>query len=262
MSPDRLIESCKRLGPWFHQIDLGAGVQTRNVAPTAGPQPEDHPLPRWHKIKDALPADMQGMSVLDVGCSDGFFSFEMARRGAEVVGLDIQAAAIARLRWARKRLGLSVDAYTRDIYDLDHGITPRERLRHRFQQLRWALQGTPAEERHYIARRFDLVFMFALLYHLKAPLQALEQVAGFADVLILETIAMDDEVNSHLLYQPPIPRGSNKPKWFPTTRCVKDMLHWVGYRNVVEIAGPQDMRPIYLAYKQGADLSRWRLPGR
>lgn len=262
MSPERLIENCKRIGPWFHQIDLGAGVQTRSIAPAVGPQTEDHPLPRWQKIETVLPADMQGMSVLDVGCSDGFFSFQMARRGAGVVGLDVHSAAITRMRWARKQLGLSVSAYRRDIYDVDRGITYSDRLRYRLHQLRWTLQGTRAEERRYIARRFDLVFMFALLYHLGAPLQALEQAARFADVLFLETIAVDDEVNSHLLYQPPIAQGSNKPKWFPTTRCVKDMLQWVGYRNVVEIAGPQDMRPIYLAYKQGADLSRWRLPAR
>lgn len=266
MRRDRLIESCRRLGPWFHQIDLGDGVLTRDVSRSSGPQPLDHPLPRWHKIKDVLPADMRGMKVLDVGCSDGFFSFEMARRGAELLCVDSFATSVARLRWARKQLGLRhVSSRFLDFYDIEHGITRFDRLRYRVRRRLWWLgQVLHLKERHdyhYVPRRFDLVFMFALLYHLKAPMEALEQAAQLADVLFIETIAVEDETNPHMLYQVPMAGVTDRPKWFPTTRCLKDMLHWAGYRHVVEIAGPEDKRPIYLAYKDGADLSRWKLPG-
>lgn len=81
MNREALIEKYRQLGPWFHQIDVGEGVLARSVAALPGPQPLDHPLPYWNKIKDMLPADMSGMRIFDIGCSDGFFSVEMTRRG-------------------------------------------------------------------------------------------------------------------------------------------------------------------------------------
>jgi SAM-dependent methyltransferase len=267
MQRDELIAGSKRFGPWFHQIDLGQGVLTRSVSPAPGPQSPDHPRPRWLKIRDVLPADMAGMYVLDVGCSDGFFSFEMARRGARVLSVDAARQAVRRLRWAKARLGLrGIRARRGDIYDFDKGITPLDRLRHWLRRRQWQVgyvlkRGRDVEPLDYVPRRFDLVFMFALLYHVREPLAALQKLGPLADVLFIETIAVDDEEHSHLQYQAPMPGVTHEPKWFPTTRCLKDMLHWVGYDEVLEIAGPEDKRPIYLAWKRGADLKGWRLPG-
>lgn len=260
-----LQDKVRELGPWFHQLDLGQGVRTRDVAPSGGPQPTDHPLPRWHKIREVLPADMQGMSVLDVGCSDGFFSFEMARRGASVLAVDAQYSAIRRLRWARERLGIQgVSALYGDIYGFDAGVTHYDKLRHGLRRGAWMarrvlMPGDPAPF-EYVPRRFDLVFMFALLYHMTDPLQALERVAPLADVLLIESVAVDDETQSCLMFQAPMQGVTDNPKWFPTTRCIKDMIRWVGYHEIREIAGAEDKRPIYVAWKRGADLSRWRLP--
>ena len=255
----------KELGPWFHQLDLGGGAFTRSIAPSAGPQPLDHPLPRWHKIREVLPADMHGMSVLDVGCSDGFFSFEMARRGAEVLAVDAQFSAIRRLRWARTQMGIrGVNALYGDIYGFNTGVTRYDKLRYWLRRGAWVAAKLLTSRRAAIfkaaPRQFDLVFMFALLYHMKEPLLALERVAPLADVLLIESVAVDDETRSCLMFQAPMPGVTDRPKWFPTTRCIKDMLQWAGYHEIREIVGAQDQRPIYIAWKRGADLSRWRLP--
>lgn len=46
-----------------------------------------------------LPDRLEGKRVLDVGCNEGFFSFEAKRRGAaQVIGLDANPAAIDRAR--------------------------------------------------------------------------------------------------------------------------------------------------------------------
>ena len=268
MKHEILIEKCRRLGPWFHQIDLGDQVLTRSVAASPGPQPLDHPLPRWLKIKDVLPADMSGMSVLDVGCSDGFFSVEIAKRNASrILSIDAQRLAIKRLRWVKRHLKLgNITALTGDIYKFHKGIAGLDSffifVHKCIRFISRKLRPGKVNESIYVARRFDMVFMFALLYHLKAPLLALEYVAPLSDILLIETLVVDDEENSYLRYVAPMNGVTTEPKLLPTTRCLKDMLKWVGYEHVVEIADASDKRPIYLAYKEGADLSGWQLPGK
>ena len=72
------------LGPWFHNMDI-AGVAT---APDhfLG----DYPRIKWERFSHAIPADLSGKSVLDVGCNAGFYSLEMKRRGARPRGGDRQ----------------------------------------------------------------------------------------------------------------------------------------------------------------------------
>lgn len=267
MQNQQLQDTIRKLGPWFHQIDLGGGIKTRSVFASPGPQPLDHPVPRWDKIKDVLPVDMRGMQVLDVGCSDGFFSIEMVRRGAQVLSVDAERGAVRRLRWLCRHLGIhGIRARIGDIYRFDEGIGFAERLRkliHRgLQKLQRVVSRGKAGNSEYRPAQFDLVFMFALLYHLTDPLKGLERVAPLSGILFIETIAVDDEINSNMQLQEPLAGVTERPKWFPTTRCLKDMLHWAGYDHVLEVAAPIDKRPIYLAYKNGADLSRWNLPGK
>ncbi len=78
-SLDDIRETAAALGPWLHNIDL-CGVLT---AP-------DHFLGdylavKWRCFAHALPADLRGRTVLDIGCNGGFYSIEMKRRGAERV---------------------------------------------------------------------------------------------------------------------------------------------------------------------------------
>ncbi len=67
--------------PWYHSIDLGGGLVTPGFI--------DH-RPFVHLY--GLPEDLTGARCLDIGTFDGFWSFEMERRGAaEVVSLDVEA---------------------------------------------------------------------------------------------------------------------------------------------------------------------------
>jgi tRNA (mo5U34)-methyltransferase len=81
---EALEKQIQSLGDWFHNIDLN-GVQT---APHhfLG----DYPAVKWKHIKNAFPDDLQGASVLDIGCNAGYYSIELKRRGAgRVVGVDV-----------------------------------------------------------------------------------------------------------------------------------------------------------------------------
>src|SRR5579872_4504284 len=72
---------------WFHKIELAPGIVTPGWS-----DPKADKLPYY-----GLPADLTGKRVLDVGCAEGFFSYEAERRGAkEVVAVDAYPESIRR----------------------------------------------------------------------------------------------------------------------------------------------------------------------
>ena len=152
-----LRERIADLAPWFHNIDLG-GIQT---APDhfLG----DYPQFKFERFAHAIPADLSGKSVLDIGCNAGFYSVEMKRRGAErVVGIDSDERYLAQARLATAALGFTgIEFRQLDVYQVAR-----------------------------LGERFDLVIFMGVLYHLRHPLLALdlirEHVAG--DLMLFQTM--------------------------------------------------------------------------
>ena len=102
------------LGDWFHNLDLG-GVQT---APHhfLG----DYPACKWRAFADAIPADLSGKTVLDIGCNAGFYSLEMKRRGAaRVVGIDSDPVYLAQARFAAEVRGREIEFRELDVYHVE-----------------------------------------------------------------------------------------------------------------------------------------------
>ncbi len=139
----------------YHSIELPDGA----VIP--GLQSVEHLRARLNRF--ALPQDLTGRRVLDIGAWDGWFSFEMERRGADVVAVDIvQRPAFET---ASRALGSRVQFVLADVYQL----TP-ERI-----------------------GRFDVVLFLGVLYHLKHPLLALERVCALTtDIACIESFVTDD----------------------------------------------------------------------
>src|SRR5262249_8666603 len=97
LSEEVIRRQIQELGEWFQNIDL-AGIPT---APNhfLG----DYPAIKWRKFAHAIPLDLRGKSVLDIGCNAGFYSLEMKRRGAgRVVGIDVDIRYLAQARLAAK----------------------------------------------------------------------------------------------------------------------------------------------------------------
>ena len=80
MNADEIRAGVLALEPWFHQIDLGQGILTKSRP--AATEPTNHPAGTWQIIKRFLPDDLEGRSVLDVGCNAGFYAIEARRRSA------------------------------------------------------------------------------------------------------------------------------------------------------------------------------------
>src|ERR1700680_3049878 len=137
----RLIDELGHLG-WYHSIQLPdgsviPGIQTIEQLRTRIAQ---FPIPR----------DLTGKRVLDIGAWDGWFSFEMEKRGARVLAID--SAEHTRFKGARELLGSRVDYQIGDICRVS------------------------AKD----LGRFDIVLFFGVLYHLKHPLAALETVCDLS----------------------------------------------------------------------------------
>ena len=108
-----LQERIAELGPWFHNMRL-RGVQTA---------PEhflgDYPEVKFASFRDAVPADLTGKSVLDIGCNGGFYSFEMKRRGAaRVLGIDTDDHYLRQARFAAEITGADVEFQKLPVWEI------------------------------------------------------------------------------------------------------------------------------------------------
>jgi tRNA (mo5U34)-methyltransferase len=208
------------LAPWFHNLDL-CGVKT---APDhfLG----DYPNVKWQRFAHALPSDLSGMSVLDIGCNAGFFSLEMKRRGAErVLGIDSDPHYLRQAEYASSVLGLPLELKQLSVYEV----------------------GALREQ-------FDLVFFTGVLYHLRYPLLALDLIRKHVvrDQLVFQSMLRgSDQVaelehdypfsESEIFDQPAFPRlhfieqrysGDPTNWWVPNRACVEAMLRSAGFEPI------------------------------
>ncbi|HZU87704.1 MAG TPA: TIGR04290 family methyltransferase [Stellaceae bacterium] len=222
---EEIRAAIEALGPWFHNIDL-CGV------PTA---PEhflgDYPAVKWRRFAAAIPADLSGKSVLDIGCNGGFYAIEMKRRGAErVLGLDVDPDYLRQARFAADTLGLDIEFRELSVYDVAR-----------------------------LGKRFDIVLFLGVLYHLRHPLLALdlirEHVAG--DLFVCQSLQRGDPGESvlaedysfwetEIFERPDFPRlhfiehryaGDNTNWWIPNRSGTAAMLRSAGF--VIE-ANPEE----------------------
>jgi tRNA (mo5U34)-methyltransferase len=152
----------RALAPWFHNLHLPDGRQTAPDHPLG-----DFPALMWERIAPHVPDDLSGARALDIGCNAGFYAFQLARRGAEVTGLDVDAHYLAQARWAARQYGLEGRVRFRQgqVYDL-------------------------ARERD----EYDVVLFLGVLYHLRYPLLALDVVAErVRGLLVLQTLTAPGE---------------------------------------------------------------------
>lgn len=208
------------LGPWFHNLQLG-GVWT---APDhfLG----DYPGVKWRRYADALPHDLSGRSVLDIGCNGGFFAMEMKRRNARrVLGVDHDARYLAQARFAADVEGLDIEFRMLSAYDVAA-----------------------------LGERFDLVIFNGVFYHLRHPLLALDLIREHVadDMLLFQSmqrgaaqvadVAADYDFSETAIFDDPgypklhfIERryaGDQTNWWAPNRACTEAMLRSAGFAQM------------------------------
>ena len=150
------------LGPWFHNLHLPDGRETAPDHPLG-----DFPAFKWEQIESCLPRDLSGARALDIGCNAGFYSFQLADRGAAVLALDLDEHYLQQGRWAAQYLDPEgrVEFRQGSVYDLVD------------------LEGA-----------FEVVLFMGVLYHLRYPLLGLDLVAEkVGGTMVLQTLTMPGE---------------------------------------------------------------------
>jgi tRNA (mo5U34)-methyltransferase len=138
----------------YHSIELPDGRVL------AGAMPLSYQQERLRSF--LLPESLEGKQVLDIGPWDGWFTFELEKRGAKVTCIDY--ADLDTFRALHKVFESKAEYLTMDLYDLDpNKLGP-----------------------------FDVVLCLGVLYHLKHPLLALEKICGVTrEVCIIDTYVTD-----------------------------------------------------------------------
>jgi tRNA (mo5U34)-methyltransferase len=207
----------RALGTWFHNLNL------RGVSTAPDHFLGDYPSCKWREFAHAIPADLTGWTVLDIGCNAGFYSQEMKRRGASrVLGVDSDARYLAQARYAAEVAGLDIEFRQMSVYELPS-----------------------------LHECFDLVLFMGVLYHLRHPLLALDILAthGVRRMLVFQSmlrgrrevaaVAADYDFRDTTPFDDPgYPRmyfvehryaGDQTNWWIPDRACAEAMLRSAGF---------------------------------
>jgi len=218
LTREEIEQRVRELGDWFQNIDL------HGIPSAPHHFLGDYPAVKWRRFAHAVPNDLTGKSVLDIGCNAGFYSIEMKRRGAaRVLGIDTESMYLAQGRFAAEVLGMEIEFREMSVYDLP--------------QLR---------------EEFDLVIFMGVLYHLRHPLLALDLIRQHVarDLLLFQSMQRGDPElsavapdydfwDTEIFDQPQFPRMyfieqryAHDPTnwWIPNRACVEAMLRSAGFR--------------------------------
>ncbi len=210
---EELAERVAQLG-WYHTLELAPGVVTPGMFDL-----------RPYVDRYGLPERLDGLRVLDVGTWDGFWAFEMERRGAaEVVALDLDDER--ELDWPPRRRPSEFPSRPRgDGFRLAHEVlgSKVQRVVCNIYDADPAFLGT-----------FDLVFCGMVIIHLRDQLLAMERIARLCKGTFI-TAEEPDKLLSFL----PFPasryradRDSAVVYYMPNKAGWKAMLRTAGFDSV------------------------------
>lgn len=232
-SESELRRRIQQLQPWYHNFNLG-GVLTNPAHP-------EYPESRWRLIEPHIPRDLTGKTVLDLGCNAGYFSIQMRKRGASVMGVDVTPWSIQQAKFVAKYYDLEIQYKVENIYEF--------LLKNR--------------------RGFDYVLFLGLFYHLRYPLFALDKISEITrEKMYFQTVIkgtapisesdpglpfeqrrlyLEDDyplTESKVFEHPDYPKmyfienkfnGDSTNWWFANRTCVHALLRSAGFRNVQEV---------------------------
>lgn len=225
MNKETIQKRIKEFPYWYHRIKLPTDEGGTILTPGWAPVDVD---------AYGIPVDLTGKRVLDVGAWDGFWTFEALRRGArEAVAIDDFSDYLGHLRTEQRRAWGTFD-FCREA--LGHG---EDRCRR--------VEMTVYDASESRLGRFDVVFFFGTLYHLRHPLLALDKLGEVCDSEIFVESATCDDFSPYrgaiglgypgdqmvAEFYPDREFSDNPTNWWsPTLACMCGMVRAAGFKTV------------------------------
>jgi len=213
------------LDNWYHSIELPGGLVSKGHF--------DH---RSIVDRYGIPARLDGKTALDVGTGDGFFAFEMERRGAKrVVAVDVDY--LSECDWVPRARNFYPAETMQSSAWRDHFSIAHKLLGSNVERIKCSVYDLSPE----VAGTFDVVFCGDLLLHLQNPMKALINIRSVAkDLAIIETV-VDENLERDYPDRPYVRFGSKEEEesigasntfWRPNTRALED---WLIYADFAEV---------------------------
>lgn len=193
----QLKEALKQLMPWrkgpYHLHGVDIDTEWRSDF-------------KWERLKSAI-KPLQGRTVLDVGCGNGYHSWRMLGMGAElVIGIDPSPLFVMQFQAVKHFLG------DKNVFVLPIGI-----------------QDVPEN-----LQAFDSVFSMGVLYHRRSAIDHLYQLRSClkpGGELVLETLVIKGDENQVLVPEDRYAQMRNV--WFiPSSKAMMIWLARCGFKNI------------------------------
>jgi tRNA (mo5U34)-methyltransferase len=199
---------------WYHTLELDGHV-TEGVFDL-----------RPHVHRYGLPDRMDGLRALDVGTFDGFWAFEMERRGAQVVAIDLD--------WDRdfdwpavRRPSRFPDTPRGPTFELARQVYGSNVERRNLS----VYEATPEE-----LGMFDVVFCGSVLIHLRDQVLAVERIASVCRNRFISVEAYNPFLNllpfAAARYR--ALREASVVFWEPNVRAWRGYMLTAGFKTVKE----------------------------
>lgn len=195
--------------PWWHQIKIGD-----HVTPGANPESQD----TFDHL--GLPQDMKGMTVLDIGAWDGFYSFACEQRGATVTASD-------KFVWEGREISGGMVASDAGFdFAHKHLKSKVRKLVASVEELNPVIHGT-----------YDVVMMLGVIYHATDPIGYLEKAKDMCHGMVcIETHVdmVDYPFPAARYYVANELNNDGTNFWGPNALAVRGMMKDLGYTDITE----------------------------
>jgi SAM-dependent methyltransferase len=229
-SASELTAAIERLAPWSVPYRLAEDVDTISQSTLAGQVARNQILFRRALIAgtvaDLLGEDLARSTVLDIGCNAGFFSLDVAGRGARHVdGIDLRIENIEQARFVADHYGIRDVSFAQ----MDADALPE-------------------------GKQWDVVLNLGLLYHVTNPLELVCRTYDLCSrFAIVDTVVHNEPLSAYVLFadKDVASRTEGRSEWefHPTYRAVIDTMRFAGFAEVFELVSAT--RPRHHLYLHG-----------
>jgi SAM-dependent methyltransferase len=217
------VDELGAIQAWNHNFTLPHGVETRPGAQLS--HGKNHiKLDRLKPLLEEIV--LEGKSILDVGCNEGFFSLHMASQGASVLGIDIDEQRITKARYVQTLVeeGKNVRFDKVDIY------SPQ------FKAL----------------ERFDLCLCLGFLHRVPDPFSSIAALGGKADMIVFEWKSLKfgphDEAFAYFSPKPVNDADYYGTEyWLLSYAALERILQRIGFKHFHRVDDPRQRRAILVA---------------